>query len=215
VVYRTVDEPSWSAMSKLILHMLMSIDGFIADHDDVVNPATQWDLEMHRFYLELFTDVGAAIFGRRLYDQYVLHWNQVAEGAIPPATPVELQWTQRLRDMPKHVITRSRPELVANTEILTGDISQRIVDLKQETDGDLLLLCGPSLFAQLTADGLIDRYMLYVCPSALGQGVHLFRDLPGHLVLEHLRTVPFSSGVNLLSYAPVYRDVDGSVQVPS
>ena len=144
-------------MSKLILHMLMSIDGFIADHDDVVNPAAQWDLEMHRFYLKLFTDAGAAIFGRRLYQQYVLHWNQVAEGAIPPATPVELQWTQRLRDMPKHVITRSRPELVANVdpELLTGDISQRIVDLKQETGGDLLLMCGPSLVAQLTADRLI------------------------------------------------------------
>ena len=202
-------------MSKLILHMLTSIDGFIADNDDVVNPAAQWDLEMHRFYLELFTDVGAAIFGRRLYDQYVLHWNQVAEGAIPPASHVELQWTQRLRDMPKYVITRSRPELVANTEILTGDISQRIVDLKQETAGDLLLLCGPSLLAQLTAERLIDRFMLYVCPSALGQGVHLFRDLSSHLMLEHLRTVPFSSGVNLHSYAPAYRDVDLPVQAPS
>lgn len=194
-------------MRKLILHMLMSVDGFIADNDDVVNPAAQWDLEMHRFYLDRFTDAGGAIFGRRLYEQYVLHWMRVADGTISPETPVELQWTQRLKAMPKHVISRSHPKLEANTQILTGDIAQQIVQLKHQDGGDLLLLCGPSLFAQLTAEHLIDQYMLYVCPSVLGTGTHLFRELPSHLELDHQRTVHFSSGVDLHYYEPNYLSV--------
>lgn len=196
-------------MRKLVLHMIMSIDGFIADHDGAVNPQTQWDEEMQRFYIDMFTQAEAAIFGRRLYEQYVLHWDRVATGELPPETEPELQWTKRLRAMPKYVISNTSPHLAANTRVTGGDIKRKLTELKQEPGGDMLLMCGPSLLAQLSADQLIDEHMLYVCPSALGNGVHLFRDMADHLELRYERTVPFHTGVNLHYYQPVYQS-DGA-----
>ena len=81
---------------------------------------------------------------------------------------------------------------------------KQLTELKLGAGGDLLLMCGPSLFAELTAHRLIDEYMLYVCPNALGHGTHLFRELPEPVKLKFKRTVPFASGVNLHHYAPVY-----------
>lgn len=63
-------------MRNLVLHIVTSIDGFISDYDDNVNPAAQWDEEMHDFYLDLFKHSDAVVFERRLYEQYVGHWSR-------------------------------------------------------------------------------------------------------------------------------------------
>lgn len=191
-------------MRKLILHMITSIDGFISDRNGAVNPATQWDEEVRQFYLDLFTAADGAVFGRCLYQQYVGHWDRVAAGQIPAETDLELRWAQRLRDMNKFVLSRTLENVGGNTIVLGSDIAEKLATLKRQPGGNLLLLCGPSLLAQLNAHHLIDEYMLYMCPSALGQGTHLFRDITEPVKLRFERTVPFRTGMNLHFYAPVY-----------
>ena len=197
-------------MGRLILHMITSIDGFISDHDDAVNPETQWDEEMQQFYLDRFTTAEAVVFGRRLYQQYVGHWARVASGEIPPQTGLELRWATRLLDMPKYVVSTSSPDVAANTRILTGDIAAELAERKQKAADGLLLMCGPALLAHLTAARLVDEYMLYVCPSALGAGTHLFRDISDHVKLSYTRSVSFTTGVNLHIYKPVYPPTSAS-----
>jgi dihydrofolate reductase len=58
--------------------MIASIDGFIADGHGNVNPETRWDEEMQRFYVDLFTNVDAVVYGRRIFEQYLGHWGQPA-----------------------------------------------------------------------------------------------------------------------------------------
>jgi dihydrofolate reductase len=94
--------------------------------------------------------------------------------------------------------------LSANSTVIGDEVAGELTRLKEQPGGDLLLLCGPSLFAQLTCQRLIDEYMLYMCPSALGQGTHLFRDITAPLKLGFERSVPFRTGVNLHFYSPVY-----------
>ena len=72
-------------MRKLIFsRMITSIDGFIADAEDNVNPEAQWTKEMQQLYLDLFSAAGAVVFGRRLYQQYVGHWARVGGEEIAP-----------------------------------------------------------------------------------------------------------------------------------
>jgi dihydrofolate reductase len=189
-------------MSKLVLHMITSIDGFIADNEDNVNPATQWDEEMHTHYLELFTSAGAVVFGRRLYQQYVGHWSRVAAGEIPAGNDIEWRWTRRLMAMPKIVVSTTLSEdPETNTRLVDADIAGRLGQLKAESGSDVLLMCGPALAAHLAAHQLIDEYLLYVCPIAFGRGVHLFRDFTSPARLAHRDTRRFHSGVNLHRYA--------------
>lgn len=189
-------------MRKLILHMITSIDGFIADEEDNVNPATQWDEEMQSFYLETFKAADITVFGRRLYEQYVGHWAQVAAGAIPPENDIERRWAQRLMAMKKVVLSTTLEDLTGNTTVLDGDIGAAIAAMKVKSGGDILLMCGPSLVAQLTNERLIDEYMLFMCPNALGRGVHLFRDIAEPVRLRFQRSRLFRGGVNLVYYTP-------------
>lgn len=108
-----------------------------------------------------------------------------------------MQWVRRLMDFPKYVASSKLDHLGYNTAILNGDVAAGLAKLKQDTGGDLLLICGQSLYAQLTRQRLIDEYMLYVCPNAIGQGTHLFRELP--------EPVKLRPGVTLERYAPIYQ----------
>jgi dihydrofolate reductase len=190
-------------MRQLILHMITSVDGFISTVEGEVNPHAQWDEEMQRHYLDLFTDSAGAVFGRNLYQQYVGHWSKVADGQVPAQTETELAWTQRLMAMDRYVVSNTLTGITDGTQILSGDVAAGISRIKQESGGDLLLMCGPALFADLTRRELIDQYMLYVCPNAMGRDNHLFRDISEPITLACDRTVPFSSGVNLQYYRPL------------
>ncbi len=191
-------------MRELILHMITSIDGFIADAEDNVNPEAQWDEEMQQSYLDLFSAAGAVVFGRRLYQQYVGHWARVASEEIAAETDLELRWTKRLMEMDKFVVSTTLHDLGDNTSVIASDVAGELAKLKERSGGDLLLQCGPALFAELTSQHLIDEYMLYMCPSAMGRGTHLFRDVTAPITLRFERSVPFKAGVNLHFYAPVY-----------
>lgn len=65
-------------------------------------------------------------------------------------------------------------------------------------------MCGPSLFGILTAYQLIDEYIFYVYPNALGQGNHLYRDIEAPISLIPGRIVPFAEGMELREYKPEY-----------
>jgi dihydrofolate reductase len=194
-------------VGKLILHMITSVDGFIADRHGRVNPETQWDTEMQRFYLDLFSMVDGLVFGRNLFDQYFGHWKKVALGHLPAASDLERKWTQRLLEMPKYVLSmkleKSDDE---NTTVIRGGIGEEITKLKVRSPRGLLLMCGPSLCAHLTSLGLIDEYMFYMCPNVVGQGVQLFRDIPDYVKLKFEKSLAFKAGVNLHYYSTAGRD---------
>ena len=170
-------------MRKLTLHMIISTDGFISSGDGDVNPAAHWSEEIQHHYTDLFDQAGGVVFGRNLYEQYVGHYSKVAAGEILPETDLppeeahseslvarHLSWTKRLMEMDKFVVSNSIPPTTPGISVISDDIAPQIRQLKQQEGGDLLLMCGPSLFAVLTANQLIDEYMFYVYPNALGHG---------------------------------------------
>jgi dihydrofolate reductase len=190
-------------MGKLILHMITSLDGFITDrHGSGPGPGGQYDEEVQRFYLDLFTSAGAVIYGRGIYNQYVGYWRHVASGDQPPANDLELRWTQRLMEMPKYVISKTQTDVYRNTTILRD--TDTIPQLKKETEGDILLICGPTLCAELLSKQIIDEFMLYVCPAVYGKGTLLFQELPDNLLLNFEKIIPFKAGMDLHYYTPNY-----------
>ena len=204
-------------MQRLILHMIISTDGFISTGNHNVNPAAHWSDEIQDHYTDLFEKAGGVVFGRNLYEQYVGHYSKVAAGELPAEADLpredahnealvarHLAWTQRLMDMDTFVVSNSLPATTPGVTIISGDIAPQIRRLKQQDEGDLLLMCGPSLFATLTAHKLIDEYLLYVYPNALGHGEHLYRDVPAPITLTPVRTVSFAEGMELRQYAPAY-----------
>jgi len=206
-------------MRKLILHMIISTDGFISTGVRDVNPAAHWSEEIQDHYSGLFNRTGGVVFGRNLYEQYVGHYAKVAAEEILPETDLpreeahnedliarHLSWTKRLMDMDKFVVSNSLPPSTPGISVISGDIAPQIRQLKQQEGGDLLLMCGPRLFAELTANQLIDEYMLYVYPNALGHGDHLYSDIAAPITLTPGPTFSFAEGMELREYKPEYAE---------
>jgi dihydrofolate reductase len=92
---------------------------------------------------------------------------------------------------------------LADTTIISDNLSDRINEIKQSRDGgssDILLFGSPTATHSLIQLNLIDGYWLFVNPIILGQGIPLFADIKDQVKLNLVTTRPFTCGVTELNY---------------
>ena len=80
--------------------------------------------------------------------------------------------------------------------------AERVGELKQSVDGDILVAGSAQLVHALTDLGLIDEYRLMVYPIVLGDGKRLFSDTSQARSLRLVDTKPLDSGILALTYRP-------------
>ena len=82
-----------------------------------------------RFKLEEVMAAGALLLGRRTYEGFAEAW---------PARTGE--FADKMNAMPKYVVSNALTRADwSNSSIIGGDVPERILRLKNETDGDLLV----------------------------------------------------------------------------
>jgi dihydrofolate reductase len=94
-------------------------------------------------------------------------------------------------------------QALANTTIISGNLTASINQLKQMTNGgdeEILLFGSPSATHALIQQNLIDGYWLFVNPVILGKGIPLFTGIAEKIKLHLVSTHPFTCGVTELSY---------------
>lgn len=195
-------------MRKLILHMMTTVDGFIADPHRRLNRGwTNWDEEMKQFLNQVFAATDTLMYGRVIYQEMVPAWEAIADGNPPSGLTVtdgDVTFGKRVRDMHKIVLSTTLEHVDGNATLIRENLAEEITKIKAQPGTDILLYCGPGLVSTLTRLGLIDEYMLYVHPTVLGDGIPLFRNLPKALQLQLLETKIFGSGSILVRYKPTY-----------
>ena len=141
-------------------------------------------------------NTSALLFGRRTYFDLVGHWL---------STPEPNPFADILARTPKYVASRtSQDELPhPNSTLLTGEATDTVRALKNEGDGDLVILGSGALVRDLARADLVDRYVLTTIPVVLGQGARLFEGTPISLAVESSTTSP--SGIVVATYR-VLRD---------
>ena len=171
---------------KVILKMVMSVDGFVTSPDGT-----------HEWMFEFFGDdsgewnrralgeAGVHAMGRRSYEIMGPHW-AASEGPIATA----------MNEKPKAVFSQTLTTADwGPAEIFGGDLGADIAELKARDDGGTILVHGGPTFAKsLTRLGLVDEYQLTTVPIAIGAGRSPFADLEEHLKLEVIEEERFKSG---------------------
>ncbi|MDO8147615.1 dihydrofolate reductase family protein [Isoptericola sp. b515] len=135
---------------------------------------------------------GGMLFGHRTYDDVVGYWLTTTE-----PNP----FSEVLRESPKYVATRDPDvELAWPASFpLVGEATQTVARLREQGDGDLVVLGSGALVRDLAAAGLVDRYVLTTLPVVLGQGTRLFGGTPLDLEVRWSTTSP--SGIVTTEYA--------------
>jgi len=188
-------------MGRLIYGLSVSLDGFVEtpEHSlDWVNV----DDELHSFFNEQGRELGASIYGRRMYELMAGYWPTADRD--PAATPTELEWARIWKELPKIVFSRTLDEVSWNSRLVRGDPVEEVTRLKAASDFDMDV-AGPTLAAPLIRAGLVDEFRLYVQPVILGAGTSLLPALEDHIGLRLLETRTFGSGVVYLRYEATIR----------
>lgn len=187
-------------MRKLDSYMFTSLDGFIADPDGGLD----WvpiDDELMRFANEYFGTAEGIVFGRNVYQGFVDYWDRL-DSADPAVTELEVEFARIFRGMTRVVVSTTLEQVDRNAVLIKEQVPQAIEDLKQQSGGDLLLVCGPELRSTLTRLGLVDRHRVLVAPVVLGRGLPLFGDVNEPFRLQLVGTKVFGGGVVMLDYEP-------------
>ena len=170
---------------KVVLKMIMSIDGFATSPDGTHEWMFEWfgddSGEWNRRALE---EAGVHAMGRRSYEIMGPHW-AASEGPIAAA----------MNDKPKAVFSHTLEQADWGPAEIFADVSAGIADLKARDDeGTILVHGGPDLAKSLTRLGLVDEFQLSTVPIAIGEGRSPFADLEQHLKLDVVDEQRFRSG---------------------
>lgn len=135
-----------------------------------------FDEELGGAISELYGQPFDLLLGRKTYEIFAAHWPTVgARGQEMGMDPGEIALARAINGAVKYVATRSLTSLHwENSQILVGDVAERVRELKQG-EGPMLLLQGSSKLAQtLLSAGLVDELKLIIFPVVLGQGKRFF-----------------------------------------
>jgi dihydrofolate reductase len=84
--------------------------------------------------------------------------------------------------------------------VLTGDVAQAVLELKQEDGRDLHVIGSPQLAQTLAEHDLVDEYRLMIDPLIMGSGKRLFGDSTALKQLRLVESRVTSTGAILAKY---------------
>jgi dihydrofolate reductase len=154
-------------MAKLVYAMMHSLDGYVSGREGAPGLPMPDDA-LHQHFSDQLNVTTGSLFGRNMYE-IMRYWDtdEAAEGEVGRAFAVAF------RAKPKWVVSRTLKEVGPNATLVDGDLASFVARLKAEQPGTIEV-AGPNLAGSLTALGLIDEYVLYLCPVVLGAGNPFF-----------------------------------------
>ncbi|MGW7680483.1 dihydrofolate reductase family protein [Kribbella sp. NPDC054772] len=148
---------------KVIWHMTMSLDGFIADRDDAVDWMFLADGGPSGLGAEVIATTGAFLCGGKRVEQ------------VGENRPYGGAWTG-----PILIYTHKDPATnpIPEFKYVSGDIRDVVADGLADAGGKNLVVTGGAV-PRLSLDaGLVDEIVLHIAPVLLGEGIR-FYDSPG------------------------------------
>jgi dihydrofolate reductase len=186
-------------MRKVIYSMGVSLDGFIAGPNGEIAWSAP-DEELHRFHNQQARELGAELYGRRLYETMRV-WETWADER-PSAPDHELEFARIWKDTPKVVFSRTLERVEGNARLVREGAAEEVARLKEQPGKDLAV-GGAGLASTFMKLGMIDEYRLFVSPVVLGGGTPFFPALDERINLELVETRTIGSRVVYVRYQRV------------
>jgi dihydrofolate reductase len=185
-------------MGKLVVTEFVSVDGVFEDPGGAEDyEHGGWTFEYDRgdegnqFKMDELVEADVHLLGRVTYEGFAEAWPS-REG----------EFADRLNNDRKVVVstTLTDPEW-NNTTVISADVPRKIAELKDETQGVILVAGSGTLVATLLEHDLVDELRLMLFPTILGRGKRLFPDGIDRrkLRLVEARTIG-SDGVQVHTY---------------
>jgi dihydrofolate reductase len=171
--------------SAVTLHVVASLDGFIAKKDNSIS----W-MDSSDVYERGTTSDAADVVGS--IDCYVL-------GSRTYEHALQLGWPYG--DTPTIVLTtRELPSTRKSVEFYSGDLNKLVGEILAPRYRNIWLVGGAILGQSFLRLGLVDELRLMIAPVTLGEGLHLFGDSGIEQRWRLKNVVAYKNGYVDLSY---------------
>jgi dihydrofolate reductase len=187
-------------MAKIIVSDNVSLDGVIEDPaGDEGFARGGWvglikdRPGVNQLALDEALGTEALVLGRRSYEWMAARW---------PSRSGEL--ADRLNSMPKYVVssTLEHPDW-NNATVLKGDAVAEVSRLRQELNGDVVVVASFRLVRALMEHDLVDELRLKVYPVVLGAGERLFGETSDKKPLRLVNSQTIDGDIAYLTYERV------------
>jgi dihydrofolate reductase len=185
-------------MGKIVVTEFVSLDGVFEDPGGAEGfEHGGWTFafnggpEGERFKLDELREAEVQLLGRVTYDGFAAAWPNMTGN----------EFGDKMNAMPKYVVSKTLTSADwTNSTILTGDLATDVGQLRDDTDGVILVAGSGRLVAGLLAHGLVDELRLMVFPVLLGSGRRLFADTGVKLALKLVANQTVGDGIAILTY---------------
>jgi dihydrofolate reductase len=186
-------------MGRIVVSEFVSLDGVIeAPGGGEGFKHGGWTFEIDRgeegdkYKLDETLEAEALLLGRRTFEGFAAAWPSM-----------EGEFADKFNGMPKYVVssTLEEPEW-NNSTVLKGDVVEAVSNLKQGSEGDLVVHGSAQLVQTLVENGLVDELRLMVFPVVLGSGKRLFGEMGDKKRLRLADSKTVGDGVVILTYVP-------------
>lgn len=185
-------------MRTLVSFFHVSLDGYVAGP----NGEMDWikvDEEIFGYVGDRVSNSDTALYGRVTWQMMEGYWPTAADQ--PNASQHDIEHAAWYKQAGKIVLSESMAgETLPNTTFISGDVAQRIKDIKQQAGTEILIFGSPSATHSLLQYDLVDEFWLFVNPVLLGEGIPLFRNVNGITPLTLVSSKTFSNGVVCMQY---------------
>jgi dihydrofolate reductase len=187
-------------MGKIVISENVTIDGVVEDPAGVAGfRLGGWFFETDRgedgekYTLDKTLATDALLLGRRSYEFFAATWS--SRGG---------ELADKLNSVPKYVVssTLGDPDW-SNSTVLKGDVVDEVSKLRQELDGEIVVLGSPQLARTLIEHDLVDELRLMVYPVVLGAGARLFGETSDKRPMRLVDTQNVGAGIAILTYEPL------------
>jgi dihydrofolate reductase len=131
-------------------------------------------------------------------DGFVSYWEKIVNNK--PDNP-DFSLAKKMADTPKVVFSKTLDRSAwNNTTLANGNLVEEIADLKKQAGKDIIVYGGAGFVSSLIKEWLIDEYHIFVSPTAIGNGMTIFKSLDRTQNFSVIQSRFYSCGITVLSY---------------
>ena len=172
---------------KLVLYIAMSLDSYIAKHNDDLGFLSIVEQEGEDYgYNAFLKTIDTVIVGRKTYDKI---------------SSMGIEFPHSDKDT--YVITRTPRPNIGSIKFYNGQLTDLVQDLKSSHGQNIYCDGGAEIVHELLSYNLIDEFIISVIPILLGEGIKLFKDGRPEQHLKLVSTTSFEKGLIQLHYKKI------------
>ena len=184
-------------MGKIVISENVTLDGVVEDPAGVEGfrlGGWYWNTDRgedgEKFTLDKTLETDALLLGRRSYEFFAATW---------PSRGGEL--ADKFNSLPKYVVSSTLEDPGwNNSTVLKGDVVDEVSKLRQQLDGEIVVLGSARLARTLIEHDLVDELRLMVYPVLLGSGARLFGETSDKKPMRLVDTKTIGDGLVFLTY---------------